>query len=189
MAAQVSSDDSDNLENIVKKSRLAFQDLCKSAAQSVASNPRAGVRPGTPAASRPENPARSRSRSRSRTPAVEANLNRPHGMSLGPHSGLPGAREGTRAGSRSSTPAPAASTSAAEPSSSSAVIVPAASTNLKAKLSKAEQLTQELKRREDQYGRDAKKPNLHIGLHFGTVAEEYGRTANVNVLIGEDKHR
>ena len=34
-----------------------------------------------------------------------------------------------------------------------------------------------------------KLPNLHTALHYLTLAEEYAMSANLNVLIGEDKHR
>ena len=45
------------------------------------------------------------------------------------------------------------------------------------------------KARAMKYSKDVKKPNVHMGLHYGHVSEEYGLPANTNVLIGEDKHR
>ncbi|KAI1002317.1 hypothetical protein K3495_g5886 [Podosphaera aphanis] len=34
-----------------------------------------------------------------------------------------------------------------------------------------------------------KRPNMHIAVHYTALAEEYGLPVNVNVLVGEDKHR
>ena len=34
-----------------------------------------------------------------------------------------------------------------------------------------------------------KLPNLHTALHYLALAEEYAMSANLNVLIGEDKHK
>jgi hypothetical protein len=36
---------------------------------------------------------------------------------------------------------------------------------------------------------DQRRPNIHIGLHYENIAEEYGLPSSSNVLIGEDKHR
>ncbi len=36
---------------------------------------------------------------------------------------------------------------------------------------------------------DIKRPNMHIGIHYPDIALEFGTAFNVNVLIGEDKHR
>lgn len=33
------------------------------------------------------------------------------------------------------------------------------------------------------------RPNVHIGLHYPRLAEEYGVPNNCNVLAGENKHR
>ena len=38
-------------------------------------------------------------------------------------------------------------------------------------------------------GEADKLPNFHIGMHFERVMQEYGVFWNVNVLLGEDKHR
>ena len=37
--------------------------------------------------------------------------------------------------------------------------------------------------------RDKDRPNLHTGLHYKALIGEYGTPCNLNVLIGEDKHR
>jgi hypothetical protein len=49
--------------------------------------------------------------------------------------------------------------------------------------------TDEDKKRAVQYLNDSKKPNMHAGLHYYQLMEEYGMPSNCNVLIGEDKHR
>ncbi|KAI1104417.1 hypothetical protein F4804DRAFT_332300 [Jackrogersella minutella] len=36
---------------------------------------------------------------------------------------------------------------------------------------------------------DAFRPNVHIGVHYEYIVEEYGLAANVHTLVGEDKHR
>jgi hypothetical protein len=36
---------------------------------------------------------------------------------------------------------------------------------------------------------DQKRPNVHIGLHYPAIADEYGLACNVNVLVGEAKHK
>lgn len=46
-----------------------------------------------------------------------------------------------------------------------------------------------LKKQEAQYISDLQRPNVHTGLHYQDVLEEYGLPSNINVLIGEDKHR
>ena len=46
-----------------------------------------------------------------------------------------------------------------------------------------------LKKQESQYAMDSKRPNVHVGVHYKEMMEEYGVPSNVNVLIGEDKHR
>ena len=40
-----------------------------------------------------------------------------------------------------------------------------------------------------EYRQDKGRPNVHIGLHYDAVIEEYGLPTQCNVLIGEDKHR
>jgi hypothetical protein len=87
--------------------------------------------------------------------------------------------QGSRPGSRAPSPAAIAS-----PAVSGTSTVPAIPVVKSIKTAKDEK-----KARAIQYNKDAKKPNVHIGLHYGQVAEEYGLPANINVLIGEDKHR
>ena len=48
---------------------------------------------------------------------------------------------------------------------------------------------QEEPKRSSQLSRDMVRPNIHVGVHFAMIAEEYGLTLNVNVLSGEDRHR
>lgn len=174
---EVSINDRENIKDVVKNGRLAFQSLCATASRSVAENPRAGIRPGTPGGRG----------SRSRTPVVQAveEVSR-YDQRLGPHSGQAGSRPGTRAGSRTSSPVPIASPStyAIRQSNPPAIVT----TKVK-KFTKAEEEARDKKGRKEQYNKDAKKPNVHIGLHFGMVEQEYGLPANLNVLIGEDKHR
>ena len=40
-----------------------------------------------------------------------------------------------------------------------------------------------------EYENDQKRPNVHTALHYETVMMEYAMPSNINVLIGEDKHR
>jgi hypothetical protein len=173
-------EDRHNLDNIVKKGRGAFKSLCTIAAQSIANNPRAGVPISTP-----------RHRSKSATPVLpEASQ---YEQRLRPHSGMPGARSGTRAGSRASSQAgsQAGSRDASPAPAARKGKAPAAAPKKSAKKATkaAEAAAADLKRREEQYGKDGIKPNLHVGLHFDMVAQEYRLPANLNVLIGEDKHR
>ena len=37
--------------------------------------------------------------------------------------------------------------------------------------------------------KDKDRPNLHVGLHYQALIGEYATPCNLNVLIGEDKHR
>lgn len=41
----------------------------------------------------------------------------------------------------------------------------------------------------EEYRNAAKRPNLHVGLHYPGELDEYGLTSHCNVLIYEDKHR
>jgi len=45
------------------------------------------------------------------------------------------------------------------------------------------------KKRALQYTNDSKKPNVHIGLHYELIKDEYGLPSHIHVLIGEEKHR
>ena len=40
-----------------------------------------------------------------------------------------------------------------------------------------------------EYLNDQKRPNIHTALHYEATMTEFGMPSNVNVLIGEDKHR
>ena len=82
-------------------------------------------------------------------------------------------RRRSRSTSRSSTPTPAEATRST---------TPVASENLTEAQRKAVAKSKE-------YLSIAKRPNLHIGLHYELVMEEYAMPSNCNVLIGEDKHR
>jgi hypothetical protein len=44
-------------------------------------------------------------------------------------------------------------------------------------------------RRAAQYIHDMRRPNVHLGVHYKMLAEEYALSANVNTLLGEDQHR
>jgi hypothetical protein len=46
-----------------------------------------------------------------------------------------------------------------------------------------------LKKQEGQYISDSQRPNVYTGLYYREMTEEYGLPGNLNVLIGEDKHR
>jgi len=41
----------------------------------------------------------------------------------------------------------------------------------------------------NKYQRVQLRPNMHIGVHYPDIAEEYGTPWNCNVLIDENKHR
>lgn len=45
------------------------------------------------------------------------------------------------------------------------------------------------KKRETLFRNMAKRPNVHVGLHYKDIMDEFGLPFLVNVLIGEDKHR
>ena len=40
-----------------------------------------------------------------------------------------------------------------------------------------------------EYLNDRRRPNIHTALHYEATMKEFGTPSNVNVLIGEDKHR
>lgn len=40
-----------------------------------------------------------------------------------------------------------------------------------------------------QYVHDMVRPNIHLGIHYPMIAEEYSLPANVNTLLGENQHR
>lgn len=40
-----------------------------------------------------------------------------------------------------------------------------------------------------EYRQDKQRPNVHIGVYYEEIMNEYGLPSNCNVLIGEDKHR
>jgi hypothetical protein len=44
-------------------------------------------------------------------------------------------------------------------------------------------------KRATQYLHDMMRPNIHIGVHYPTIAEEYSLPVNTNTLIGENYHR
>ena len=47
----------------------------------------------------------------------------------------------------------------------------------------------EQSKKAEAYESHMKKPNMHIAVHYPALAEEYGLPVNMNVLVGEDKHR
>ena len=51
------------------------------------------------------------------------------------------------------------------------------------------QLDRNEKAAKTKYQRLMALPNVHQGIHFAAVVEEYGSMANVNVMIGEGKHK
>jgi len=44
-------------------------------------------------------------------------------------------------------------------------------------------------KRAAQYIHDMRRPNVHLGVHYKTFAEEYALPGNVNTLLGEAQHR
>ena len=40
-----------------------------------------------------------------------------------------------------------------------------------------------------EFTNDQRRPNMHVAIHYEAVMQEYGMPSNLNVLIGEDKHR
>ena len=55
--------------------------------------------------------------------------------------------------------------------------------------SKAAEESQSLKEKQQQHMKNVNRPNVHVGLHYAQIMEEYGLPSLCNVLIGEDKHR
>ncbi|KAG6035511.1 hypothetical protein E4U41_006044 [Claviceps citrina] len=51
------------------------------------------------------------------------------------------------------------------------------------------QVSQNTAAKGQQFDDRTKLPNIHTGLHHAEVAEEYGGTAMVSTLQGEDKHK
>ena len=51
------------------------------------------------------------------------------------------------------------------------------------------QLGKEFREKLDQAIRDSRRPNVHAGLHYEELAEEYGIPGNIQVLSGEAKHK
>jgi transposase-like protein len=49
--------------------------------------------------------------------------------------------------------------------------------------------SQQLKDKQQQHLNNTHRPNIHIGLHYSEMMDQYGLPSLYNVLIGEDKHR
>jgi hypothetical protein len=49
--------------------------------------------------------------------------------------------------------------------------------------------SQELKEKQQQHLNNTHRPNVHVGLHYTEMMDQYGLPSLCNVLIGEDKHR
>ena len=47
----------------------------------------------------------------------------------------------------------------------------------------------EQSKKAEAYESHMKRPNMHVAVHYPALAEEYGLPVNMNVLVGEDKHR
>ena len=47
----------------------------------------------------------------------------------------------------------------------------------------------EQSKKAEAYESHMKKPNMHVAIHYPALADEYGLPVNINVLVGEDKHR
>jgi hypothetical protein len=154
MASYVTVEDRNNTQNIIMKGRTSFQSLCGNASRSIVQNPHS--RAPTPQGSRPV---------------------------AGPVAGT-GFRPGSRACSRTPSPAAAAAVGSHVPGTLHVSTAPVAKAGPKMTTAEDEKKTRAI-----QYSKDAKKPNVHMGLHYSHVSEEYGVPANINVLIGEDKHR
>ncbi|MCJ1425427.1 hypothetical protein MMC29_003326, partial [Sticta canariensis] len=39
------------------------------------------------------------------------------------------------------------------------------------------------------YGKDKKRPNVHVSIYYADTIEELALASNSNMLIGENKHR
>jgi hypothetical protein len=44
-------------------------------------------------------------------------------------------------------------------------------------------------KRATQYIHDMTRPNVHVGVHYPMIADEYSLPANINTLLGENQHR
>ena len=53
----------------------------------------------------------------------------------------------------------------------------------------AEPLSDRQTKTSEFYTKAGERPNVHARLHYKAVVDEYGLASNINVLIGEDKHR
>lgn len=138
MGLKMSADDRLALDDIVRATRVRYQQLCGFAAQSIVDNPRAYSKFGSRAAS-----------------IVS------HAPSVAPTGDIEMA--------------------------DAAVATEDVLLSVEADADAPAQ--QSAPKRAAQYIHDMRRPNVHLGIHFKALAEEYGMPANVNTLLGEDQHR
>jgi len=120
MGLKISAKDRTNIGDIIRQTRIRYQQLCSFTSQSIVDNPRAYNRFGT------------------RQPSIFR---------------VPQGQEGV------------ATPSVEEPSQ------------------------QEAPKRATQYFHDMTRPNVHVGVHYPMITEEYSLPANIDSLLGENTHR
>jgi hypothetical protein len=127
MGLKISAKDRANMSDIIRQTRVRYQQLCSFTSHSIVDNPRAYNRFGT------------------RQPTIFP---------------VPQGQKGVPPEGRD-----IAMPSVEEPSQ------------------------QEAPKRAIQYTHDMTRPNVHLGVHYPMIAEEYSSPANVNTLLGENLHR
>jgi hypothetical protein len=126
MGLKISAEDRANMGDIIRQTRIRYQQLCSFTSQSIVDNPRAYNRFGT------------------HQPSI---FRVPQGQDVQPEAG-----------------GGVAMPSVEEPSQ------------------------QEVPKRATQYSHDMTRPNVHVGIHYPMITEEYSLSANTDSL-GEDMHR
>jgi len=141
MGLKMTAEDRLALDDIVRRTRVRYQQLCSFAARSIVANPRAYSKLGSRAASV---------------------VSRGAGI-IPAHMG-----DVEMANAVVTADAMMSSVEAADDDISAQVSAP---------------------KRAAQYIHDMRRPNVHLGVHYKTIAEEYALPVNVNTLLGEAQHR
>ncbi|KAI1097192.1 hypothetical protein F4804DRAFT_352027 [Jackrogersella minutella] len=159
MGGKISADDRKNLNSIVRATREVYQKLCQFTSQSIVDNPRAYSRFGSHA----NLPQRGRGRGRG---------------------------SGRGRGKEVAVPPPATFAMAPPPVPGPSMAPPPPPVAMDTPITSIEDpSTDGPPKRATQYLHDQTRPNVHVGIHYPMIAEEYALPANVNVLLGENQHR
>ncbi|KAL7818066.1 hypothetical protein V8C44DRAFT_211757 [Trichoderma aethiopicum] len=159
MGLKVAQSDRQSMTTIIRETRQHYQQLCLCASRAITANPRAWTQVG--------------SRQPSMVPQSRMQSVDPGSASMPP----PQSRmQSIEPGLMLPPPLPIPQSLAAE--------MPVPSTE-----ETGNQAQQDGPKRAGQYMHDMMRPNVHVGIHYPVIAEEYSLPVNVNTLLGENQHR